>query len=79
VHEAEVILGPKGAPVVSDVRRGEASGDTLECFGYSATEMAESVRAQLRERVNRGDITPEDADAFVETYVQRLAQYTYLV
>ena len=79
VNEAEVILGPKGAPVVSDVRRGEASGDTLECFGYSATEMAESVRVQLRERVNRGDITPEDADAFVDNYVQRLAQYTYLI
>jgi arginine decarboxylase len=78
VHEAEVILGPKGAPVVTDVRRGEPAADTLACFGYDAAEMAEAVRAQLRERTNRGEISQEDADAFIENYKQRLAQYTYL-
>jgi arginine decarboxylase len=78
VHEAQVILGPKGAPVVTDVHRGEAAAETLACFGYDAAELTESVRAQLRERTNRGEMSETDAAAFLDTYAQRLLQYTYL-
>jgi len=78
VHEAQVILGPKGAPVVSDVRKGEVAGETLACFGYDASELVEAVRAQLRERTNRGEMTADESEAFLETYRGRLGQYTYL-
>ena len=78
VHEAEVILGPKGVPVITAVRRGEPASETLACFGYDAGELTESLRAQVRERVNRGEISAEDAEAFVESYAQGLTKYTYL-
>jgi arginine decarboxylase len=78
VNEAEVILGPKGAAVVTDVRRGEPASDTLSCFGYDRSDLVEAVKAQLRERTNRGEISDEDAEAFLENYTSRLSQYTYL-
>jgi arginine decarboxylase-like protein len=40
--------------------------------------MAEAVKAQLRERQNRGEISDDDAAAFLDTYSAGLAQYTYL-
>jgi arginine decarboxylase len=78
VHEAEVILGPKGVPVVTDVHRGEPAGETLACFGYDAAELTESVKAQLRERTDRGEMSEEEAASFLDAYARRLAQYTYL-
>jgi arginine decarboxylase len=78
VHEADVILGPKGTPVVTDVRKGEQAGETLACFGYDVTEMAAAVQAKLRERTGRGEIGADEAEALLEVYRRRLAQYTYL-
>ncbi len=78
VHEAEVILGPKGVPVVSDVRRGEPARETLACFGYDATDLLEAVKAQVRERANRGELSSDEAAAFLDSYTASLAQYTYL-
>jgi len=78
VHEAEVILGPKGVPVVSDVRKGEPASETLSCFGYDPTELIEAVRARIRERTDRGEITEAEATAILDDYKLRLAQYTYL-
>jgi arginine decarboxylase len=78
VHEAQVILGPKGVPVISNVRKGEPAGETLACFGYDVAELVEAVRAQLRERTNRGEMSIEAAETFLETYRARLGQYTYL-
>ena len=78
VHEAQVILGPKGVPVISDVRKGEPAGETLACFGYVPEDLVESVRVQVAEKARRGDLTPDEADAILETYRSRLAQYTYL-
>ena len=68
VNEAEVILGPKGTPVVSDVRRGEPASETLACFGYDGADLTEAVKAQLREKKNRGEIADEDAAAFLDDY-----------
>jgi len=78
VNEAEVILGPKGTPVVSDVRRGEPAHETLACFGYDGTDLTEAVKTQIRERMNRGEISEEDATAFLDNYTAGLSQYTYL-
>ncbi len=78
VHEAEVILDPAGAMLIRDTRRGEPSRDTLSCFGYDEQELIETVGANLRERVNRGDMGREDADGLLEEYRQRLTHYTYL-
>ncbi len=78
VNEAEVILGPKGAPVVTDVRKGEPATETLASSGYDATDLSEAVRVQLRERMNHGEISAEDAAAFLEDYATQLSQYTYL-
>jgi arginine decarboxylase len=78
VNEAEVILGPKGTPVVTDVRRGEPGSETLASFGYDGSDLTEAVKAQLRERTNRGEISADDAAEILENYTSRLAQYTYL-
>jgi arginine decarboxylase len=78
VNEAEVILGPKGTPFVSDVRRGEPAGETLACFGYDGTDLTDAVKAQLREKQNRGEITDDEAAAFLDIYTAGLSQYTYL-
>jgi arginine decarboxylase len=78
VHEAEVILDQRGKAMIRDVRRGEPARDTLSCFGYEDAELIDSVSAALREKVNRGEIAAETAEELVESYRQRLSQYTYL-
>lgn len=78
VHEAEAILDPRGLTLIRDVRRGERAAETLECFGYDANELAANVAGILRERTQRGEMSTEEAEAFLESYRQRLQQYTYL-
>ncbi len=78
VHEAEVILDPRGKAVVRDVRSGETARETLGCFGYDGEELVEMVETAVRERVNAGAISREDGDAIVSTYRERLDSYTYL-
>ena len=58
--------------------KGEPAGETLACFGYDSADLTQAVQAQLRERMNRGEISEEDAAAFLENYSARLAHYTYL-
>jgi arginine decarboxylase-like protein len=36
------------------------------------------VKVQLAERTNRGELSAEEAEAFLESYTARLSQYTYL-
>jgi len=64
--------------VISDLRKGEPSGETLACFGYVPEELVESVRAQLAERTRRGDLGEGEAETILDAYRSRLAQYTYL-
>ncbi len=78
VHEAQVVLDPRGKAVVSDARRGEPARDTLSCFGYDETELVDSIAAGLRDKVNRDEMSREDADGLLEDYRQRLTHYTYL-
>ncbi len=78
VHEAEVILDPTGTTLIRDTRRGEPARDTLACFGYDEGELVETVTAALRDRVNRGEVSQEDADGLLDDYRQRLTHYTYL-
>jgi arginine decarboxylase len=78
VHEAEVILDQRGKAMIRDVRRGEPARDTMAEFGYEEAELVESVSTNLREKVNRGEIQRDEAEALIEDYRQRLTQYTYL-
>jgi len=78
VHEAEVILDQRGKAMIRDVRRGEPARETMAEFGYDEAEMVESVSANLREKVNRGEIQREEAEELIDDYRQRLTQYTYL-
>ena len=78
VHEAEVILDPRGATVIRNVRRGENAGDTLRCFGFHDDELVESIEAKLREQVNDGGLDRGDAAELLEDYRLRLRRYTYL-
>ncbi len=78
VHEAEVILDPRGKTVIRDVRRGEVASDPLACFGYIETELLESVGTALREKVHRGEMAREEASELLEDYRERLTHYTYL-
>jgi arginine decarboxylase len=78
VHEAEVILDQRGKAMIRDVRRGEPARETMAEFGYEEAELVESVSANLREKVNRGELQRDAAEALIEDYRQRLTQYTYL-
>jgi arginine decarboxylase len=78
VHEAEVILDPRGKAVVRDVRRGETAGETLACFGYDGEEMLEMIESSARERINAGQMTEDEARAFLDSFRSRLSRYTYL-
>ena len=78
VHEVEVLLDPRGKTVIRNVRKGEQAGETMSCFGYDESEMIDSVSATVRERVNAGTMTAEAGETFLQTFRQRLGQYTYL-
>ena len=78
VHEAEVLLDPRGKAVLHSVWAGEPARDTLSTFGYEENELVATITAGLRERVGRGEISQEDADALLEDFRRRLSQYTYL-
>jgi arginine decarboxylase len=78
VHEAEVILDQRGKAMIRDVRRGEPARETMSCFGYEEAELVERVSVVLREKVNRGEMPPKTADELVESYREKLTQYTYL-
>jgi arginine decarboxylase len=78
VHEAEIVLDPRGKTVITDVRRGEPASDTLACFGYFEGALVDGVAQVLREKVNRGEIGQDEAEGLLEDYRQRLTHYTYL-
>ena len=78
VHEAEVVLDPRGTTVIRNVRRGENAGDVLRCFGFHDDELVESVGAKLRDRVNDGELDGNEAAELLEDYRHRLRRYTYL-
>jgi arginine decarboxylase len=78
VHEAEVLLDPRGKTVIREVRRGEAAADTLACFGYEQEELVERVAGGLREKVHRGEMDREEAARLLDDYRERLTHYTYL-
>jgi arginine decarboxylase len=78
VHEAEVILDPRGNAAIRDVRRGEDAGDALRYFGFHEDELTESIGAALRRRVNDGELDQSEAAGLLEDYRARLRRYTYL-
>jgi arginine decarboxylase len=78
VHEVEVLLDPRGKTVIRNVRRGERAWETMACFGYDQAEMGEAVAVAVRERVNAGELSSEDGDRVLDTFRERLEQYTYL-
>jgi arginine decarboxylase len=78
VHEAEVILDPRGEALIRDTWHGDTAGDTLAVLGYPREYLRESLQAAVRKRVNRDALTPEQAERLVTDYLERLSAYTYL-
>jgi arginine decarboxylase-like protein len=78
VHEADVALRDDGTTEVLAVRPGERAIDTLAGFGYSKGELVESISSGLRERVEQGELSQEEALGLLEDYRDRLGHYTYL-
>jgi arginine decarboxylase len=78
VHEADVILDPRGGSIIREVRPGEAARDTLAQFGYTEEMALGSLTNALRERVNKDVMTREEADTLIADYRRRLDHYTYL-
>ena len=78
VHEADIILDPRGASIIREVRPGETAGDTLAMFGYSEDLLVGHLTAALRERQNRDQLTPGEAEGLLADYRRRLGHYTYL-
>jgi len=78
VHEADVLLDPKGKTMIRDVRRGDRACDTLRAYGYHEDDLVARVESVLREKVKRAEIDQQEADELVADYRQRLTHYTYL-
>ncbi len=78
VHEADVVLDPRGQSLIREVRPGQNASDTLAEFGYSEEFLLERLESALRERVNTDGMTREQADALAADYKTRLGTYTYL-
>jgi arginine decarboxylase len=78
VHEAEVILDPRGSTVVRNVRRGQTAAEVIGCCGYHDEDLLRSLEAKLGDRVNGGNLTTEEAATLAEDYRARLRRYTYL-
>jgi arginine decarboxylase len=78
VHEAEVVLDPRGKAVIRNIRKGEQAAHALRYFGYEEEEFVRAIDAGLRERVRRGELSAEDAASLLEDYRRRLGHYTYL-
>lgn len=78
VHEAEVVLDPRGKAVISNVRRGEQAAEALDYFGFAEDELVASIDTALREKVHRGELSGEAAAGLLEDYRSRLRHYTYL-
>jgi arginine decarboxylase len=78
VHEAEVVLDPRGSTVIRNLRRGQSSGDALRSCGYHDEDLVEGVGAKLRERVREGGLEQGEAARLLEDYRGRLRRYTYL-
>jgi arginine decarboxylase len=78
VHEAEVILDPRGSTVIRNLRRGQDAGDALRSCGFHDEDLVEGVGAKLRERVREGELEQGEAAKLLEDYRLRLRRYTYL-
>lgn len=78
VHEADVLIDPKGKTMIRDARRGDRAAETLRVYGYHEDDLVARVEAALREKVKRQELGQDEADKFVEDYRDRLTQYTYL-
>ena len=78
VNEAEVILDPRGKAVLRNIRRGDQAVNTLGYFGFVEEELAASIEAALRERVNLGQLTAGEAASMLADYRERLRRYSYL-
>jgi len=78
VHEAEVILDPRGTAVIRNVRRGDEALDTLRAHAYHEEDLVSGVESALRGRVAAGQLGGDDAAALIEDFRQRLRRYTYL-
>jgi arginine decarboxylase len=78
VHEADVILDPRGSVMLRDVRRGEGAVEALRYFGYHEEELVAWIEAALRGRVHGGLLSEQDAAALLEDYRRHLRRYTYL-
>jgi arginine decarboxylase len=79
VHEAEVRLDSRGEAVLDSVRRGECASQVLPYFGFEEDELARSIDAGLRERVESGRLDREEAAGLLDDYRTRLKRYTYLI
>jgi arginine decarboxylase len=78
VHEAEFVLTPEGRTEVTGLRRGERAVDTLVDVGYGREALVESISSGLRQKVDRGEISQDEAARLLEDYRDRLGHYTYL-
>ena len=78
VHQAEVVSGVDGEPVVRRISPGEPTLDAVNWFGFGEEELVDRIDAGLRERVERGMLDEQEHESLVSDYRARLRRYTYL-
>jgi len=78
VNEVVVRLDPAGKALVGNPSRGDHAADALSYFGYGRDDLIASIDARLRERVNRDQLSADEARGLLEDYCERLGHYTYL-
>ncbi len=74
-NEAHFLVDDAGRPHIDKVIRGESLSQVLGNAGYTGQDLMESFRRMTEAQ---SKLSPEDRDAFCESFQSALDGYTYL-
>ena len=76
-HEAHIHIGEDGY-IIKKVIQGSTLGDALANVRYEETQLHDSFRRIVAQRVKDGEISDKDGIQLIEYYEDRVNAYTYL-
>jgi arginine decarboxylase len=76
-HEAHIHIDENGY-IIKKVIKGSTLGDALSNVRYEETQLHDSFRRIVAQRVKDGDISDKDGNQLIEYYEDRVNAYTYL-
>jgi arginine decarboxylase len=76
-HEAHIVVDQNGY-LIKKVVPGSSVGDTLAWARYAKSELHESFRQLVQDRIKEGQLTAAEGEELISRYESRIAAYTYL-